>query len=308
MDCILITGGAGWVGSHLVGKLHERGHKVIAYDNFKGIRAFDVVRHGAKLVEGNILDSDLLMETVRNHRVNKIIHAAAIVGVPASFKDPGLTVRVNVEGTMNVLEVMKNAGIEIGINLSTEEAYGNYEYEPVDEEHPLKPTSIYGITKVASEAICKYYRDRFNINMISVRTSWLYGPKFHRPRPPQNILEDALNGRETVMVKGGEFKTDYTYIDDLIQGIMLILDKMKTVHSVYNIASGKSYTVWELADLARDLIPTARFKIGPGLLTTADDSQFPQKGALDIKRAMGELGFAPHYDLREGLMDNIKRW
>jgi len=306
MDCIMVTGGAGWLGSHLIHALYKEGAKIVAYDNFSEATAKDVIEGRAEMVQGDILDFDLLTATVRRHRVNKIVHAAAIVGVPASLAQPTLTTRINIEGTVNVLEVMKNEGVNLGVNISTEETYGDFQYEPADEDHPLKPTSLYGITKVAVEQIADYYFRLFKINMISVRTSWLYGPRLHRFRPPQNFIENALAGKKTVVARGGDHRIDYTYITDLTDGLISILNKVNLPHRIYNIASGRSYNLYEMAQIMGELAPGSEFEIGPGLIHFADGFPGPQKGAFNIDRARRDLGFSPKYDLREGLRRNIE--
>jgi UDP-glucose 4-epimerase len=306
MDCIMVTGGAGWLGSHLVHALNKVGAKIVAYDNFKEATAKDLIQGRAEMVHGDILDFDLLTDTVRRYQVNKIVHAAAIVGTPASLARPVLTIRVNVEGTVNVLEVMKNEKVTLGVNISTEETYGGLDYEPADEDHPQKPASIYGITKVASEQIIDYYYRLYKVNMVSARASWLYGPRLHRSRPPQNFIENALQGKKTIMACGGDQRIDYTYITDFIDGLILILNKVDLPHRVYNISSGRSCTLYEMARIMEELVPGSKFEIGPGLYHFTDDFPAPQKGALSIERARRDLGFSPKFDLREGLRQNIK--
>lgn len=306
MDCVMVTGGAGWLGSHLIHALNKAGAKVIAYDNFSESTAKDLIRGRAEMVHGDILDLDLLTDTVRRYQVNKIVHAAAIVGTPASLANPTLTIRVNVEGTVNVLEVMRNEKVMLGIHISTEETFGEFQYEPADEDHPQKPASIYGITKVAAEQICEYYCRLYKVNMISARASWLYGPRLHRSRPPQNLIENALQGKKTIVACGGYQRVDYTYIGDFIDGLMLILNKVNLPHRIYNISSGQSYTLYEVARIMRELVPGSEYEVGPGLYPFADDFQAPQKGAFSIERARRELGFCPKFDLREGLRQNIK--
>lgn len=306
MDCVLVTGGAGWLGSHLIQALSQEGIKVVVYDNFSESRDREVIEDRAELVQGDILDFEHLTKTVRGYGINKMIHAAAIVGVPASLAQPALTTRVNVEGTVNVLEVMKNEGVRIGVHISSEETYGEFQYEPADEDHPLNPSSLYGYTKVWVEQLADYYFRRYKVNMVSARTSWLYGPSFHRFRPPQNFIENALAGKKTIVPRGGEHRIDYTYITDLTDGLILMLQKVHLPHRIYNIASGRSYTLYEMADIMKSLVPGAEFDIEPGLIHFTDDFPAPQKGALNISLAKQELGFSPQYDLLEGLRKNIE--
>jgi nucleoside-diphosphate-sugar epimerase len=302
----MVTGGAGWLGSHLVQALNKVEAKIVVYDNLKEATAKDLIQGRAEMVNGDILDFALLTDTVRRYRVNKIVHAAAIVGTPASFAQPALTIRVNIEGTINVLEVMKNERVMLGVNISTEETYGEFQYEPAGEDHPLKPASLYGITKVAVEQIADYYYRLYKVNMISARASWLYGPRLHRLRPPQNFIENALQGKKTIVACGGDQRIDYTYITDFTDGLISILNKVNLPYRVYNISSGRAYNLYEMARIMEEVVPGSEFEIGPGLIHFSEDFPAPQKGALNIERARRDLGFSPKFDLREGLRQNIK--
>jgi len=219
-------------------------------------------------------------------------------------------IRVNIEGTMSVLEAAQLMGINRIVNISSEETYGLFRYEPADEDHPLAPVSLYGISKVAGEQIVEQYNKLFNMSCVSVRISWAYGPYLPRKRPPRLFIENALLGKPTKLACGADHKLDNTYVDDCVQGILLALDSKNPKYSVYNIASGRSCTVGDLVKIIKKILPQAEIEVGPGLLDymgapIGKGYKMPQKGALDITRAKQDLGYTPKYDLETGLKKYI---
>jgi UDP-glucose 4-epimerase len=170
---ILITGGAGFLGAHIARALVERGERVVIYDNF--FTGLPQNLHGfgdrIKLVNGDILDLSYLIRTVLKEKVNRIIHTAALVGYLVSIDKPALTARINIEGTINVLETSRIADINRIVDISSEEVYGHFQYEPADEDHPFSPTTPYPITKMAAERYDEFFRRFFGLDVLIIRTS-----------------------------------------------------------------------------------------------------------------------------------------
>ncbi|MFI5340833.1 MAG: NAD-dependent epimerase/dehydratase family protein [Candidatus Methylomirabilales bacterium] len=308
MARVLVTGGAGWLGSTVVGRLAARGDAVVVLDNFQAGAPANLDRLGSTvhLISGDITDLSGLLLLIKEHRIQRIVHAAAVVSVISSLAAPSHVTRVNIEGTLNVLEAMRLFDVERTVHISSEETYGDFRYDPVDEEHPLAPTAPYGITKVASEHLGRFYRSIYKTDFINVRTSWVYGPGLPRLRIPRTLMEAALEGRPLHLPGGGDARIDHTYLTDCVDGILLALDHPSHPHDVYNIGSGQAWTTAEMVAILRELIPGADLSVGPGPHRFTDQMVAPKKGALDITRARGVLGYQPKYDLRQGLAATIE--
>ncbi len=307
MASVLVTGGAGWLGSAIVRRLAMRGEQVIAVDNFQTGAPANLAGLGSAvlLMGGDVTDLAGLLGLIRQHGVRRIVHAAAIVSVLPSLDTPSHVTRVNVESTLNVLEAMRLFGVERAVHISSEEAYGAFRYEPADEEHPTAPTAPYGITKVASEQLGRFYRTVYGVDFISIRTSWVYGPGFPRQRAPRTLIEAALAGRPLHLPHGGDARIDHTYLDDCLDGILLALDHVSHPYDVYNVASGEGRTMADMVDLVKELIPGADLSVGPGPYWYDDRLVAPPKGALDLTRARTVLGYRPQYSLQRGLAATI---
>ncbi len=308
MACVLVTGGAGFLGAAVVRRLARRGDRVIVLDNFQAGVSENLEGLGSNVAvcSGDITDLGGFLGLIRQHRVQRIIHAAAIVSTLPSLSAPSYVTRVNIEGTLNVLEAMRLFDVERAVHISSEEIYGAFRHEPADEEHPAAPTAPYGISKAASEQLGRFYRMVYKTDFVSVRTSWVYGPGFPRQRIPRTLIEAALAGRPLHLSSGGEARIDHTYLDDCVDGILLALDHPGHPFDVYNVASGEAWTTAEMVALVKEHIPGADLSVGPGPLWYDDRLVVPPKGALDLTRARRVLGYRPKYDLRRGLASYIE--
>ena len=307
MARILVTGGAGFLGSHLVRALALRGDRVVAFDNFHTANPANLgdLRDRVEVVDGDMTDLSHVLRVVKEHGIERILHAAAISSMLPAIAKPALTVRVNVEGMVNVLEAMRLFGVARCVHISSEETYGSFQYEPADEEHPQNPFGPYGVTKMAAERLGRSYRQLFGLDVIHVRTSWVYGAGLPRNRVPKLFIENALAGRPTHLPTGGDHRLDHTYIRDFLDGTLRAFDLPVHRHDVYNIASGRAHTVAEVAEAVRELIPGAEIQVGPGLLEWLPGIPAPPKGSLDVTRAREALGYRPKYDLKAGLAEYL---
>ncbi len=302
-DSILITGGAGFLGSHLARTLADRGNRVIVYDNFfAGVsQNLDACSNNVKMVNGDILDFSFLIRTMMAEKINKVIHTAALVSFAPSIEKPALTAKINIEGTINILEASRILGIDRILDISSEEVYGDFQYEPADENHPLLPKMPYAITKMTAERYEEFFYNFLGLDIIIIRTSWVYGVGLPRPRPPKIFIENSLKGIPTTLEFGAEHRIDHTFIDDFVQGALLAFDAIAPKSRIFNIASGQGHTYLEMARWVEEIIPGSKISVGPGLIKFSESLDAPQKGALDIKRAQTELGYKPQYGLFEGL-------
>lgn len=305
---ILVTGAGGWLGTAIVQALLERGDSVVAADLAIPPAMADLAASEPRLAVA-VADLGEWHQVVRlfeTHRPDAIIHAAAIVGVIQAADIPLKALRVNVEGAVNLFEAMRLHGVKRVIHVSTEETYGDFQSAVIDEDHPQKPLSIYGLTKLAAEHYGRVYSRDHGLECINVRTCWVYGPHLPRLRMPRTFVEAALRGEAFHQPDGGDLAVDQVYIADTVVGVLLALDKPVHRFDAYNIATGSAPTLRDTADAVNRAIPGARITVGDsGPYRHGGKVLSAVKGALDISRAKAELGYAPQYDLQRGIEATI---
>lgn len=311
MANIAVTGAGGWLGIAIVRALAARGDTVHAFDLEVGSGLNAVVAESAQrdrhVVASalDIRDAGAVHAALENARPDAIIHCAAIVGVLAAEHVPVAALRVNVEGTLNVLEAMRVLGIRRMVHLSTEEAYGDFQAPVIDEDHPQQPESIYGLTKQIAEQFCRYYQKKHGLECIHVRTCWVYGPYLPRARVPKTFIDAALAGEPYHLESGGGLKVDQVYIDDTVAGVLLALDKPDHRFDAYHIATGAAPSIGQVAEIVNEAVPGARITAGDGPYLHGGKIPCAKKGALDIQRARVELGYESRYDIRRGIEATI---
>lgn len=308
MARILVTGGGGFIGGEIVKALAERGDEVVAFDMAVGSRLAGLVERydNVKAVVGEMTEWPTIVGAIKEERPDAVVHCAAIVGVPASVGAPYATLRVNVEGSLNLLEAMRLFGVPRMVHISSEEVYGPFQAAKIDETHPCFPIMPYGISKFAFEQLARSYRDAYGVEVINIRTCWVYGPGLPRPRVPKNLIDAAVEGRSLHLAAGGDMRVDHVYIADSVQGILLALDNPEHLYDVYNIATGRTPSLFELVEVIKQQIPGADISVGPGEYLFNDTVKAVRKGALDITRAREHLGYAPQYDIAKGLAAYIE--
>ena len=232
-NSVLLTGGAGFIGSHLIERLIKERHEVICLDNFNDYYNPQIKRNNIgpflkednfTLIEADIRDKDILKGIFEKYKLQKIIHLAAQAGVRLSLKQPNLYVDVNVNGTLNFLELSKEYKVKSFIFGSSSSVYGATKEIPFLEEGKLKPISPYGVSKRTGELLCYAYNHLYNLPVTILRFFTAYGP---RQRPDMAIRKFTKlidEGKETCLYGNGETSRDYTYIFDIIEGIVSSLN------------------------------------------------------------------------------------
>lgn len=305
---ILVSGASGWLGSAIVETLLKRGDAVVAADLGLSPSIAALVARYQRLttVVADLGEWHQVMRLFEAHRPDAVIHAAAIVGVIQAADIPIKAQRVNVEGAINLFEAMRLSGVKRVVHISTEETYGDFLSPVIDEDHPQKPLSIYGLTKLAAEHYGRVYSREHGLECINVRTCWVYGPHLPRLRMPRTFVEAALRGEPFHQADGGNLAVDQVYIDDTVAGALLALDKPKHKYDAYNIATGVAPTLRATAEAVNRAIPGARITVGDsGPYHHGGKVLSAVKGALDVSRARTELGYEPRYDLQRGIEATI---
>ncbi len=300
----LVTGGAGFIGSHLVDRLLKMDKKVIAIDNFDDYYEPQIKRGNIKthldnrnftLKEIDLRDKQCLEEIFQSNGISKVIHLAARAGVRASLKNPFIYEEVNIKGTLNLLEVCRRYHLESFVFASSSSVYGVTDRIPFSEEELGKPVSFYAASKCAGETICYVYHHLYHIPTACLRLFTVYGP---RQRPEMAIHKFARlisQGKEIDIFGDGSSIRDYTYISDIVDGMMRVLDK-KFDFEVFNLGSSHTIELRRLVSLIEDSLgKKAKIRYlpeQPGDLSIT---------SADVSKARKMLGYAPKIKIEEGV-------
>jgi nucleoside-diphosphate-sugar epimerase len=308
---ILITGGSGFIAIDLIDKLLSRGDQIICLDTFVSIENLTKEKSyngQLKSIISDITNFNDLKKIFSEYQPSKVIHLAAIVGGSSNINYPIRVLDTNVKGSLNLFEAMRLNGIKRVIHVSSEEVYGNFLTGNIKEDDPQNPYVPYGISKLSVEKFGLFHNMQFGLECINLRTSWVYGVNIKKPRPPMNFLEAALKQEPLHIDSGGDFIADYTYIDDLIDGILGALDHANHQFDVYNIASGVASTDFEVVEKIKVLLPNADISIGPGRNMFSKNIPIPDKGALNCDRAHNSFGYSAKFDIKKGFQQYINCW
>ena len=302
---ILITGGAGFIGSHLVERLLERGREVVCLDDFNDSYDPAVKRRNISpvlgnplftLVEGDIRDRDLLQGLCREHWFETIVHLAARAGVRESLKDPLLYEEVNCLGTLNLLECARRHDIRHFVFGSSSSIYGANTKVPFSEEDKVdRPISPYAATKRSCELLCYTYHHLCGLNVTALRFFTVYGPRQRPEMAIYRFTRRILGGEPIELYGDGTSRRDYTYVDDIMDGLLKAIDR-PFPFEIFNL--GESQTV-ELAGLIR-IIEEATGKRAVIKRLPPQPGDTPITYA-DIGKARAMLGYSPRVRIEEGI-------
>ncbi|GIV95580.1 MAG: epimerase [Herpetosiphonaceae bacterium] len=301
----LITGGAGFIGSHLVEALLRRGERVVCLDNFNDYyspdrkwRNITVAQSypGYSLVQGDVRDRDLVEAIFAQHRPDYVAHLAAMAGPRPSTRNPQLYESVNVGGTVNLLSVAARHGVKGLVLASTSSVYGKSPTPWSEESSTDRPLSPYAATKKAAEVISYTFHHQYGIPTRVVRFFTVYGPRGRPDMTPHLFVDAMVAGRPITLYEGGVgVYRDWTYIDDIIGGVLAALDS----HIPYDIFNLGNANPVQLCDFitALEQITGYRAMIEPRPLPAAD----PPITYANTEKAQRLLGFQPSTTLEEGL-------
>jgi len=299
---MLITGGAGFIGSAIGRRLSNKGHQVRILDNLSNSSQAAVADIDAQLTIGDIRDSDLVAELVEG--VDWIFHHAALVSVPGSIEDPVGCYEINLAGTLSVLEAAKKAGVERVVLASSAAVYGE-SAEPA-EEHALKqPLSPYAASKRAMEQAALMYNEVYGLPTVCLRYFNVYGP---RQRPDSMyaavipaFINTMIDGQPATIFGDGEQRRDFVHVDDVVRANLLAAKSDEAIRKVLNISGGGAVSINELAGILQEIIPNA-----PATVHEAPRDGDIYFSEAVIERAWGALGYRPEVALVEGLQSTVE--
>jgi len=315
MATYLVTGGAGFIGSHIVDELVRRGEQVRVLDDFSTgkVENLEQARRAIRLIEGDLRDPAAVQAAVQG--ADYVLHQAALASVPRSVADPLASNEVNVTGTLNVLLAARQAGVRRVVYASSSSVYGDSPTLPKHEDMPTRPLSPYAVSKLAGECYCQAFYQVYGIPTVALRYFNVFGP---RQDPASQyaaviprFITAALAGRPLTIYGDGLQSRDFTYVSNVVAANLLACQSERAIGQVVNASCGERISLLELAARLGQLL-------GGGRLPVQHEPARPgdvKHSQADITRARNVLGFVPSIDFPTGLeqtvawyRDNMKRF
>jgi UDP-glucose 4-epimerase len=305
---ILVTGGAGFIGSHLVDRLVSRGYKTVILDNLSSGTLNNLGSHlkngNAKLMKGDVRNMNDVRKALTS--VDLVFHLAAIVSVPYSVQNPEITHEVNAGGTRNLLEASAKSNVKCFVYVSSSAVYGEPQYLPVDEDHPTNPMSPYAETKIRGEDYCREYQEKYGLRTVTLRFFNVYGQRQDDSGNSGVITRFIKNLRENkppIIYGDGEQTRDFIHVSDSVQALLLSMNNPVAFGQTFNIGSGERVKIRQLCELVMG-------KLGAEIKPVYEE---PRSGEIknsyaNIAKAERILGFKPKISLEKGLEDLARRW
>ena len=304
---VLITGGAGFVGSHLVDHFLKSGYETVVFDNFYSGKIENIRQYmnnkSFQLIKGDVRSLEDVEKAVKS--VDVVCHLAAIVNIPLSIENPLLTEDVNVKGTLNLLEACVKHDVRRFVYVSTCAVYGDALYLPIDERHPTNPLSPYGASKLAAEHYCNVFNRINGLQTVCLRFFNVYGSR--QPSGPYGgvittFLNSLKKGEPLVINGDGNQTRDFLYVADAAKACMLALRCKNCSGKTFNIGTGVQTSINELAQILIKLMDKPNTK-----MIHADERRGDiRESYANTSRAKKELGFEWDYSISEGLKKMVE--
>jgi nucleoside-diphosphate-sugar epimerase len=306
---VLVTGAVGNVGYITAIGCAEAGLEVVAHDRLKCEPSLaDAAGAKVNWVQGDLNDWAHLLEITKKYKIEGVIHSAALSNVVLCRPVPLSATRVNVLATQYILELARQMNWRRVVYVSTGAVFQASDPDSfIKEMDPPSPNNVYGTTKYMGELLVNMYHKTYGVDACTVRASWVWGPpfilrKFDIARGPvPYFLLKALRCEKVHEPSGGGFKANLTYVKDLANALLLAYQKESLPSRIYNISNGKHYTIAQVVDAIKGVIPGAQLEVGPGLKPWSD-FHVP-RGSFDITRAEKELGFKVQFPLKKAISD-----
>ena len=304
---ILVTGGAGFIGSHIVDRLLDEGFKVRVLDNLSTGEKKNLAQHqnnkSFQFIEGDIRNFDLVKNTVKG--VDAVFHEAALVSVTRSVENPLLSNEINVTGTVNLLKACVDAHVKRFVYASSCAVYGDTETLPNHENLAPKPLSPYAVEKLAAEKYAKVFHNVYGLETVSLRYFNVYGPR-QKYGPYSGVISIVINrlleNKPPIICGDGEQTRDFINVKDVVEANMLALSKRKAVGEVFNISTGEATTINKLTETIQKIM---------GKTSLKPVHAEPRPGDIkhsygDITKARRNLEYEPKVQLEKGLSELVK--
>ena len=299
---VLVTGGAGFIGSHLVDRLISLGHRVVIVDDLSTGRLQNLNRDAT--FYHTSINHPGLAEIFEREQPNVINHHAAQVSVTQSVKDPVKDAEVNIQGTLRLIELSRRYGVEKFIfSSSGGTLYGEPSYVPCDESHPVNPLSPYGLSKRVAEEYLELYRHTYRLNHVILRYSNVYGPR-QDPHGEAGVVAifamAMLEGKQPRIYGTGEQERDFVYVDDVVDANVLAIEEGR---GAYNVGTAQGTSINRVFELLKGII---KYRWGPVYGPARPGEVF--KISLDSSKCEKEFGWKPKVSLEEGMARTVEHF
>jgi nucleoside-diphosphate-sugar epimerase len=306
---VLVTGGAGFIGSHVVDALVAQGYDVTVLDNLStgdksNIRAH-LTNPNFRFIEGDIRDAKIVKKSLLD--VEAVVHEAAIVSVPRSIAAPRLTREINVDGTLSMLEASLRAGVKRFIYASSCAVYGDQARLPIGEDAPLNPLSPYAETKVKAEGLCMDYYRSYGLQTVCLRYFNVYGPRQAAGQYSGvmvKFFERLRRGRPPIIYGNGEQTRDFVHVSDVVDATLRALRSRRSPGEIFNVGTGRATSINELCSIFLREMGQPRLK---PIHRPAKPGDIRQSQA-DVSKARKLLGYRPRMPLELGVKELIREW
>lgn len=303
MSTYLVTGGAGFIGSHMVDELLRRGQTVRVADNFSTGRRENVPASGCEVIEGDLADAAVAARAVAG--CDFVLHQAAIPSVPRSVHEPIATHRANVDATLNLLVAARDAGVKRLVFAGSSSVYGNAAVLPKREDMRTSPLSPYALQKLVSEQYCQLFTRLYGLETVTTRYFNVFGPRQQPGSPYSGVIslfiEALTSGRAPTIYGDGRQTRDFTYVGDVVDGVLRCCTAEGAAGEVINVAAGGRISLLELVRAIQTIVGT---NLEPVFRDVREgdvrDSQ------ADIFKARQILGFEPRVTFADGLKQTIE--
>lgn len=305
---VLITGADGFIGSHLVEYLYEKGAKVRALSYYNSFNYWGWLEttnciNDIEVVNGDIRDPFYCKEISKN--IDVVFHLAALIAIPYSYVAPQNYIETNVSGTLNICQAALENNCERIICTSTSEVYGTAQYVPIDEKHPLQPQSPYSASKIGADSIAMSYFNTFNLPLTIARPFNTFGPRQSLRAVIPNIICQMLDGKSKIKMGDIRPTRDFNYVKDTCRGMVLLAESDDTIGKTINIGSGGEISVGDLFHMIKDILQSS------SELIVENERLRPEKSEVfrlccDNKLIKKLTGFESAYTLKEGLTESIE--
>lgn len=307
---VLVTGGAGFIGSHLVDRLLKEGFEVTVIDNLTSGNVENIAHHQSRrefcFTKGDIRDVTLVQETVKD--VDVVFHEAAFVSAALSVKNPLVTDEINVTGTLNLLKTSTDLDVKRFIYASSAAVYGDRSPPQKEETLIPQPTSPYAVSKLAAENYVQLFHQLYGMETVSLRYFNVYGPRqsFDLSNAYGGVITLFINGllenMPPIIYGDGEQTRDFVYVYDIVDANLLALRTRNAAGEVFNIGTGRQTSINQVAETLKNVMNRGNLK------TIYCDPRpgDPRHGYANIDKAKKVLGYEPHYALQEGLNELVK--
>jgi NAD dependent epimerase/dehydratase len=301
---VLVTGAGGFIGSHLVDELLQRGAEVTAFVHYNARNDWGMLEGHytettphLKVIAGDVTDALFVKKAVADKEI--VFHLAALIGIPYSYIAPESYINTNIRGTLNLMQACLEENVDRIVHTSTSEVYGTAQYTPIDEKHPLQGQSPYSASKIGADKIAESFYCSFGLPVMTIRPFNTFGPRQSTRAVIPTIITQALTS-DRVRLGSLTPVRDLTYIADTVSGFIKISESIKTIGRTVNTGSGRGVTIGELSDIIIE-------KVNPNVKIVAEQKRVrPEKSEVmqllcDNRLAEELAGWRPAYTLEEGL-------